>query len=200
MLRLSPTIISLSKKDVKEHLKNIGRKAGAVQCDGVLMASNARSPLQSYIDDEVTGIEGSRGTSWTVRSNQRARIIRAREAFGRQPEGVDNSFASRASNSNDGYETSRMIVSNLRSSSLLLQPENRSVYVEDSEGSGNEHRYVVSPSDDADDRLGYTQQLLFQDTESRQRLTPPEHVFDYGGFVQSPSRDSSSFGKSQFSW
>lgn len=194
MLRLSPTIISLSKRDVKEHLENISRKAGAVQCDGIVETSTARLPLQLHINCEPVTTEYARGTFRDQRNCQSGTLSQARITdVGLQTEVLDDSFASRGLNGNDGDEA------DLLSSSLPLLPANRLESPEENEALLNEDGYisaVFSPSDDFGKHVDLIQQLPFQDSESRRRLTPPEHAFDYGGFVQSSTSDSSWFGKS----
>jgi len=199
MLRQPPTLISLSKKDVKEHFENISRNTRVARCEGVAEHYNPRPPLQSYTNHEpIATVEGSREIYWNSRSSQSSSSSRSAtpEADRGQPQFQDVSFDSRDTTVAGSVETTRITVSGLRAS-LPSLPENRLISVAESELTDTEDGHIsigFPPSDDVDEHVQSIQQLAAQELETHRASSPLVPAFDYGGFVESTSRDSSSFG------
>lgn len=199
MLRQSPTLISLSKKDVKEHFENISRKTRAARCEGVAEYYHPRSPLQSYINHEpIATVDDSRERYWNSRSSQSSSGSSSPipDADRDQPQFPDVSSDSRDTTVAGSVETTRITVSDLRAS-LPSLPENRLISSAGSELTDTEDGHIsvgFPPSDDVDAHVPSIQQLSAQELETDRPSSPRVPAFDYGGFVESTSRDSSSFG------
>lgn len=189
MLRPSPTVISLSKRDVGEHLENVVRKAASARCGGAKHSINAKFPMQPLYNRQSTFMDDARATSWSSLGIQGITRCHTGDPIRGQSDGLDVSSESRLSDGSDTDEIARMV-----------QPLSQLLSFEDNEVSGTEDAYQltgISPQDDnASEGIGRTQPLALRSPESRQHETPQENNLGYGVFMQTPSRDSSSFGES----
>ncbi|KAL5347337.1 hypothetical protein ACLOAV_007648 [Pseudogymnoascus australis] len=145
MLRPSPTIISLSKRDVREHVENVGRKATTSRRGGAEQATKVGFAMRPLYNRPST-------------------------------------FTS--------DETDEI--------AQLEQPPSRLMSFEDSEVSGTEDVYQLTglslQDDHPDEDIDLGHPLAPRSSEPRWQETPLENNL---GNVRRPSRDSSSFGKSQ---
>ena len=187
MLRPSPTMISLSKRDVVEHLENVVRKAATSRCGGAEQPPNTRLSMQPLYNRQSTFMDNARAaTSWGRSSFQGT--TNTGDPIGGQSDGVDASSEPRSSDGSDTDEVSQMV-----------QPISRLLSL-DNEDSGTEDVYQLTRlslrDDNPSEGVDLRQPLVFRSSESRRQEAPQENSLGYGGYMERPSRDSSSFGKS----
>ncbi|KFY86125.1 hypothetical protein V500_07862 [Pseudogymnoascus sp. VKM F-4518 (FW-2643)] len=186
MLRPSPTMISLSKRDVREHLENVGRKAATSLCGDAEQPVNTRFLTQPLYNRQSTFTDDARATSWGQSSFQGTTRCTTGDTIRGQSDGPDVSSESRSSDGSDTDEISHM-----------EQPISRLLSLEDNEDSGNEDVYQLTglslQDDNASEGSDLRQPLGFRSSESRRQETPQENNLAYGGLMGRPSRDSSSF-------
>src|SRR5690349_17431560 len=115
MLRPSPTIISLSKRDVREHFENISRRATTSRCHKVTQPASAKSPFQRDFNLQKDFTGDLQVPSWNPQDIHCPRRRISEEVVGDQSNSLDDSPESRFSNSTDTEETSQMMTSNLLS-------------------------------------------------------------------------------------
>lgn len=178
-------MISLSKRDVVEHLENVVRKATTSRCGGAERPPNTRLSMQPLYNHQSTFMDDARAvTSWAQSSFQGTRSNTG-DPIGGQSDDGDVS-----SRSSDGSETDEV--------SQMVQPISRLLSL-DNEDSGTEEVYQLTRLSLRDDNpiegVDLRQPLAFRSSESRRQEAPQENNLGYGGFVERPSRDSSSFGK-----
>ncbi|KFY14101.1 hypothetical protein V492_02852 [Pseudogymnoascus sp. VKM F-4246] len=189
MLRPSPTMISLSKRDVGEHLENVVRKAATLRHGGAGESINTRFLMQPLYNRVSTVTDDARATSWgqsSLQGNTRRTTgdhIRGQRG---QSDGVNVSPESRSSDGTDTDETSRMV-----------RPVSRLLSLEDNEDSDNEDDYQLTglslQDDNASEDVDERQRSAFTSSESRWQEVAQENNSGYSGFTQRSSRDSSSF-------
>lgn len=187
MLRPSPTMISLSKRDVVEHLENVVRKAATSRCGGAEQPADTRF-MQPLYNRQSTFMDDARAaTSWGQSSFQGTTRFNTQDPIGGQSDGVDVSLGSRSSDGSDTDEVSQMG----QPISLLLSLDN--------EDSGAEDVYQLTSlslrDDNPSEGVDMRQPLASRSSEPRRQETPQENNLGYGGFTERPSSDSSSFGK-----
>ncbi|OBT91867.1 hypothetical protein VE01_10115 [Pseudogymnoascus verrucosus] len=185
MLRPSPTMISLSKRDVVEHLENVVRKAATAPCGGAEQPADTRF-MQPLYNRQSTFMDDARAaTSWGQSSFQGITRFNTQDPIGGQSDGVDVSLGSRSSDGSDTDEVSQMG----QPISLLLSLDN--------EDSGAEDVYQLTRlslrDDNPSEGVDMRQPLASRSSEPRRQETPQENNLGYGGFTERPSSDSSSF-------
>ncbi|KFY40105.1 hypothetical protein V494_03644 [Pseudogymnoascus sp. VKM F-4513 (FW-928)] len=187
MLRPSPTMISLSKRDVGEHLENVVRKAATLRHGGAGESINTRflmQPLYNRVSTVTT--DDTRATSWGQSSLQGNTRRTTGDHIRGQSDGVNVSPESRSSDGTDTDETSR-----------IVRPVSRLLSLEDNEDSDNEDDYQLTglslQDDNASDDVDERQRSAFTSSESRRQEVAQENNSGYSGFTQRSSRDSSSF-------
>ncbi|OBT73359.1 hypothetical protein VF21_07701 [Pseudogymnoascus sp. 05NY08] len=183
MLRPSPTVISLSRRDVVEHLENVVRKAATSRCGGAEQPADTRF-MQPLYNRQSTFMDNARAArSWGQSSFQGTG--NTVDPIGGQSDGVDASSEPRSSDGSDTDEGSQMV-----------QPISRLLSL-DNEDSGTEDVYQLTRlslrDDNPSEGVDVRQPLAFRSSESRRQETPQENNLGYGGFMERPSRDSSSF-------
>ena len=182
-------MISLSKRDVREHLENVGQKAATSLCGDAEQPVNTRFLMQPLYNRQSTFTDDARATSWGQSSFQGTTRCTTGDAIRGQSDGPDVSSESRSSDGSDTDERSQMV-----------QPISRLLSLEDNEDSGIEDAYQLTglslQDDNASENGDLRQPLGFRSSESRRQEAPQENNLGYGGLMGRPSRDSSSFGKS----
>lgn len=182
-------MISLSKRDVREHLENAGRKAATSQCGGVDQPINAGGPMQPLYNLQSTFTGDARATPWIHSSFQYSASGNTGDTGRGQSDGLDVSSESISSDGSDTDERAQMVppISRLRS-------------FDDSEISGTEEVYQLTglslQDNNTNEGVDIRQLWASRSSQSRMREEPPENNPGYGGYRERPSSDSSTFGKS----
>ncbi|KFX97483.1 hypothetical protein V490_02771 [Pseudogymnoascus sp. VKM F-3557] len=171
MLRPSPTMISLSKRDVREHLENASRKAATSQCGVGDQPINAGPPMQPLYNLQSPFTSDARATPWSHSSFQ----------YTARPDVPSESKSS------DGFDTDEI--------TQLVPPIGRLRSFDDSEISGTEDVYQLTGLwlQDNNTNEGADIRHLWdpRGSQSRMQEMPEENNPGYGGFVERPSRDLS---------
>lgn len=174
MLRPSPTMISLSKRDVREHLENAGRKAATSQCGGGDQPINAGPPMQPLYNLRSPFTGDARATPWSHSSFQ----------YTARPDVPSESRSS------DGSHTDEI--------TQLVPPIGRLRSFDDSEISGTEDVYQLTglslQDNDTNEGADIRHPWDSRGSLSRMQEMPEENNSGYGGVMERPSRNSS-FGK-----
>lgn len=188
MLRPSPTIISLSKRDVREHLENVRRRAVASRCGDAEQPIHTMFLMQPLCNRQANFTGDARTTSWGHSNFQGTSRYNTGEPIRGQSGILDVSFRSRSSDGSDTDEFAE-----------IVRPISQLLSLDDNEDSGTEDVYQLTGlslhDDDASEGVDVGQTLAFRSPQSRQQEAQ-ENTLGYGGFMRRPSRDSSSFGKS----
>ncbi|KFY22037.1 hypothetical protein V493_06898 [Pseudogymnoascus sp. VKM F-4281 (FW-2241)] len=185
MLRPSPTIISLSKRDVGEHLENVARKAVTSRRGPAEQLRDTRLFMQPLYNRQSPSTDNARATSWDQSGFQGARCNIEGPLRGES----DSQDVSAEFISSDGSDTDEV--------AHMVQPISRLLSLENTESSETEDVYPLTglslQDDNASEGVDLRQPLAFRSSESRREDTSRENNSGYGGFIQRPARDSSSF-------
>lgn len=188
MLRPSPTIISLSKRDVREHVENVGRRAAPSRCGDVEQPINTRFLMQPLYNRQSNLTIDTRTISWGQSSFQETTRYNTGEPIRGQSDRLNVSSGSRSS---DGSDTD--------GNDEIVRPISQLLSLEDDEDSGTEDVYKLTrlslQDDNAGEGVDVGQLLAFRSLESRHQETTQENTLRYGESMVRPSRESS-FGKS----
>ncbi|OBT66332.1 hypothetical protein VE03_04920 [Pseudogymnoascus sp. 23342-1-I1] len=179
-------MISLSKRDMGEHLENVGRKAISSKCGGSEQYMNTKFLMHPPYNRQSTFTDGARATPWSQSSFQGNTRCHTGDPISGQSDGPD---VSSESGSSDGTDTDEI--------AQLVQSRSRFMSFEDSEISGTEDVYQLTglslQDDHADEDADSRQPFSLRSPISRRQETPQENNLGNDGSMRRPSRDSSSF-------
>ncbi len=184
MLRPNPTMISLTMKDVKEHLDRMDLEKAKARSSGVRYPSDSRRPLEVVKNNEVAVVEPPQVIYLNQRVLQNPSVAPFPEALNLTGmHTFDMTMRSRSNGSIDIARTrspsSPTGIGENRLSSPTLGDETTNLHFESEEG-GEETQYF-----DIEDS-GVEETPIF--------IAPPLPSFDYDEVLDSVARDSSSFG------
>lgn len=203
MLRPSPTIISLSKRDVTEHLGDISRKAATSQHSGVPQPPNTKLVLQPFYGRQLTFTDATTATFRSPCAPQATRHCPMGEAATDESNGPDGTFEPGLSDGSGVYEGQHTEPYDRLSSSPQLPPTSQLLSSADTDVLETDDEYqangrsLAGTYDNADECIHLMERVSPRHSESRRQVIPYEINSDGGSVVKRPSQDSPSFGKSK---